>query len=259
MAIDLKDIVQYLNDVLNIDGFKDSAVAMNGLQVENNGVVTKVSVAVDGSESAIKEAIKQKADLLILHHGIFWQTMQPITGIAYRKLKLAMDHNLAIYSAHLPLDQHPKYGNNAILSRLCGLEPTLPSFSYHGNELGCRGVLEISGRELLARLEKATGKPFHAFWNHDPEQSAGDTLICSGGAGDDISAVAALGCKTYVTGEGSHWNIPIAQELGINLLLGGHYETETFGVKSLGKLLQEKFQLPYEFLDLPPHAYSLAQ
>ena len=234
--IELHTAISFLDGILSVDSIPDAPRALNGLQLENEGTVSKVAAAVDGSEKAIHAALETGADLLLLHHGIFWQPMQPITGIAYRKLKAAMDGNLAIYAAHLPLDVHPAYGNNALLAKACGLRPcSHDGLDYHGVSLGT---------------------PVQAFWKDSPEAPAGDVFICTGGAGDDLAQAAALGCRTYVTGEGSHWNIPLAQELGVNLVFGGHYFTETFGVKALGLLLKDVYGLDYTFIDLPPSAYS---
>lgn len=216
-----------------------------------------MAAAVDGSEKAIHAALETGADLLLLHHGIFWQPMQPITGIAYRKLKAAMDGNLAIYAAHLPLDVHPAYGNNALLAKACGLRPcSHDGLDYHGVSLGTHGKIS---RYMCGIGAKTGNRPRRAragLLEDSPEAPAGDVFICTGGAGDDLAQAAALGCRTYVTGEGSHWNIPLAQELGVNLVFGGHYFTETFGVKALGLLLKDVYGLDYTFIDLPPSAYS---
>lgn len=257
MSIDLHAITAFLDKTLSVDSIPDAPGAQNGLQLENGGTVSRIAVAVDGSEQAIREALERGADLLLLHHGIFWQRMQPVTGIAYRKLKTAMEGNLAIYSAHLPLDIHPVYGNNALLAKACGIRPAAPEgVDYHGVSLGTHGEFPGTCRELAQRLESAMGAPVQAFWAASPDAPAGDVFLCSGGAGDEIVQAAALGCHTYVTGEGSHWNIPLAAELGINLVYGGHYFTETFGVKALGQLLKDVYGLDYTFIDLPPAAYS---
>lgn len=257
MSTDLHAVTAFLDKALSVDSIPDAPRALNGLQLENNGSVSKIAVAVDGSEQTLRAALDMGADLLLLHHGIFWQAMQPVTGIAYRKLKMAMDGNLAIYAAHLPLDAHPVYGNNALLARACGIRPSA------GNGVDCRGVSlgtqgEFPGtcRELAERLESATGGPVQCFWTESPDAPAGNVFICSGGAGDELVQAAAHGCRTYVTGEGSHWNIPMAHELGINLVFGGHYFTETFGVKALGQLLKDVYGLDYAFIDMPPSAYS---
>lgn len=256
MSIDLYSITAFLDKILSIDAIPDSPRALNGLQLENDGTVTKVAVAVDGSEQAIRTALERGADLLLLHHGLFWQSMQPVTGIAYRKMKMAMDGNLAVYAAHLPLDIHPVYGNNALLAKACGIRSTGAGLDHHGVSLGMHGEFPGTCRELAERLETALGAPVQAFWAESPNAPAGNVFICSGGGGDELVRIASLGCLTYVTGEGSHWNIPMAGELGINLVFGGHYFTETFGVKALGQLLQDVYRLDYTFIDLPPSAYS---
>ncbi len=256
MSVELSSVVQFLNDILSVEKVPDASGAQNGLQLENNGQVTRVAVAVDGSEQTIRAALDMGADLLILHHGIFWQKMIPVTGISYRKLKMAMDGNLAIYSAHLPLDIHPVHGNNALLAKACGITPGTQGVDYHGVSLGNHGVFNGTCAELKALLEKELGVPVDAYWASSADAPAGDVFICSGGAGEEVCQVAALGCNTYVTGEGSHWTIPMAAELGINLIFGGHYHTETCGVKALGALLKETYGLDYAFIEMPPAAYS---
>lgn len=257
MSTDLHAITAFLDKTLSVDSIPDAPRALNGLQLENGGTVSHIAVAVDGSEEAIHAALDMGADLLILHHGIFWQPMQPVTGIAYRKLKAAMDGNLAIYAAHLPLDVHPVYGNNVLLAKSCGIRPgSGKGLDYHGVSLGAQGEFPGTCKELEQTLESVLGAPVQTFWADSPEAPAGNVFICSGGAGDDLVQAAALGCRTYVTGEGSHWNIPMAHELGINLVFGGHYFTETFGVKALGMLLKDVYGLDYTFIELPPSAYS---
>lgn len=254
--IELHTAISFLDGILSVNSIPDAPRALNGLQLENGGTVSKVAAAVDGSEKAIHAALETGADLLLLHHGIFWQPMQPITGIAYRKLKAAMDGNLAIYAAHLPLDVHPAYGNNA-----CWRRPRLRHVPMMGWTTAAFPSVRTENFQVHARnwsknWKPSSGAPVQAFWKDSPEAPAGDVFICTGGAGDDLAQAAALGCRTYVTGEGSHWNIPLAQELGVNLVFGGHYFTETFGVKALGLLLKDVYGLDYTFIDLPPSAYS---
>lgn len=256
MTATLNDIVSFLDKTLSVDSIPDAPGALNGLQLENDGTVTRIAVAVDGSEKTLQAALDMGADLLILHHGLFWQRMQPVTGIAYRKLKKAMDGNLAVYAAHLPLDVHSVYGNNALLAKACGLRPCGEGLDYHGVSLGTHGVFHGACRELALKLEEFIGAPVQPYWTESADAPAGDVFICSGGAGDELQQAAALGCRTYITGEGSHWNIPLANELGMNLIFGGHYFTETCGVKALGQLIKDVYGLDWAFIDLPPSAYS---
>ena len=153
MSTELHTVTAFLDGILSVDSIPDAPRALNGLQLENGGTVSRVAAAVDGSEQAIHAALDTGADLLLLHHGIFWQSMQPVTGIAYRKLKAAMDGNLAIYAAHLPLDVHPVYGNNALLAKACGIRPcSNEGLDYHGVSLGTHGDFSGTCRELPCRL-----------------------------------------------------------------------------------------------------------
>ena len=174
--IELHTAISFLDGILSVNSIPDAPRALNGLQLENGGTVSKVAAAVDGSEKAIHAALETGADLLLLHHGIFWQPMQPITGIAYRKLKAAMDGNLAIYAAHLPLDVHPAYGNNALLAKACGLQPcSHDGLDYHGVSLGTHGEFPGTCAELEQNLEIVLGAPVQAFWKDSPEAPAAPT------------------------------------------------------------------------------------
>ena len=169
MSINLSAITAFLDKTLSVDSIPDASRALNGLQLENEGAVSKIAVAVDGSEKTIHAALDLGADLLILHHGIFWQDMQPVTGISYRKLKAAMDGNLAIYSAHIPLDVHPVYGNNALLAKACGIRPAGEGLDYHGVSMGVCGEFAGTCRELAERLESVLGAPVQTFWAQSEE------------------------------------------------------------------------------------------
>lgn len=158
--IELHTAISFLDGILSVNSIPDAPRALNGLQLENGGTVSKVAAAVDGSEKAIHAALETGADLLLLHHGIFWQPMQPITGIAYRKLKAAMDGNLAIYAAHLPLDVHPAYGNNALLAKACGLRPcSHDGLDYHGVSLGTHGEFSGTCAELRKSWKPSSARP----------------------------------------------------------------------------------------------------
>lgn len=161
MSIDLQTVTAFLDGILSVDSIPDASRALNGLQLENGGAVSRVAAAVDGSEKAIHAALETGADLLLLHHGIFWQTMQPITGIAYRKLKAAMDGNLAIYAAHLPLDVHPVYGNNALLAKACGIRPcSNEGLDYHGVSLGTHGEFPARAGSWRSGWKPSSERPF---------------------------------------------------------------------------------------------------
>jgi dinuclear metal center YbgI/SA1388 family protein len=236
---------------LRIPEIPDYPQALNGLQLENSGTVTKIAAAVDACLPVIEEACATGVNLLVVHHGLFWQGAQRIEGALYRKLKLAMDHDLAIYSAHLPLDVHANLGNNALLYAALELEPEArPFFPWKGMDTGVRATVEISRDTLLARVAAATGATPH-FCPGGPAVVK-EIGVITGGAGSQIYELAATGIDTFLTGEGPHWSYTAAEELGINLIYAGHYATETFGVKALAARWAAEFPgLEISFIDHP--------
>jgi dinuclear metal center YbgI/SA1388 family protein len=245
----LKTIVAHCDKILRTREIGDYDGAANGLQVENSGAVTKIAAAVDASLATAKLAIAAKADLLIVHHGLFWTSRQPWTGKNYELLQLLAENNLAIYSSHLPLDAHPKLGNNAQLCAALGLKNLKPFFLTHGQTIGFKSQTKISRADLAEKLERATGAK--------PKIIPGGKKICekigivTGGAGGDLKIAADEGVDTFITGEGPHWTYGVAEELELNVFYGGHYATEAFGVKALAAELSRKFKLSWEFLDHP--------
>ena len=245
----LHQLVDYCNDLLRIGEIADWPNALNGLQIENSGAVTKIGATVDASTRTIDAAIERGITLLIVHHGLFWPGVQPITGGRRRMLERAFKHDLALYSAHLPLDIHSVLGNNAQLASALGFENTEPFFKQKGQCVGLKVKAQVSRAELARKLEHSLGGPVQLF-AAGSEQTQTIGLI-TGGAGSEIYAVAQEGIDTFITGEAPHWASVAAEELGVNLLLGGHYATETFGVKALAAHLSDRFDLPWEFLDCP--------
>jgi dinuclear metal center YbgI/SA1388 family protein len=247
--ISLAAIVQHCDQILRTREIGDYDGAANGLQMENSGTVTRIAATVDASLATVKLAIAAKADLLIVHHGLFWSPSHPWTGKKHELLKLLIENNLAIYSSHLPLDAHPKLGNNALLAAALGLKNLKPFFTSHGQTIGFKSQTKISRNKLAVKLECATGTK--------PKTIPGGKEICehigivTGGAGGDLKIAASEGVDTFITGEGPHWTYALAEELGVNVIYGGHYATETFGVKALAAELSKKFKVPWEFLDHP--------
>ena len=235
----LATIVNYCDQVLRTSEIGDYDGAVNGLQVENSGTVTRIAATVDASLATVKLAIAAKADLLIVHHGLFWNPAQPWTGKKYELVQLLIENKLAVYSSHLPLDAHPKFGNNAQLCAALGLRKLKPFFASHGQTIGFKSQTRISRNELAARLERATGAK--------PTILPGGKEICdcigvvTGGAGGDLKVAASEGVDTFITGEGPHWTYALAEELDLNVFYGVHYATETFGVKALAAELSKTF------------------
>jgi len=245
----LPAIINHCDKILRICDIGDYDGAVNGLQMENSGTVTRIAATVDASLATVKMAVTAKVDLLVVHHGLFWGPRQPWTGKSHELLRLLVENNLAVYSSHLPLDVHPRLGNNAVLANLLGLENMKPFFFNHGQAVGLRTRQRISRAELAKKLGRATGvKPKLIPGGKETCERIG---LITGGAGGDLKTVAAAGVDTFITGEGPHWTFAMAEELGVNVLYGGHYATETFGVKALAAALAKKFKVPWVFLDHP--------
>jgi len=245
----LAAIVKHCDRLLRTADIGDYNGAVNGLQVENAGRVTRIAAAVDASLATVKLAVQARADLLIAHHGLFWSPAHPWIGKKYELLRVLLDNNLAVYSSHLPLDAHPKLGNNAQLCAALGLKKPRPFFASHGQTIGLQAAIRIPRDELALRLAHATGSR--------PLVIPGGPGLCrrigvvTGGAGEDLALAAAEGLDTFITGEGPHWTYALAEELGVNVLYGGHYATETFGVKALAQHLSRKFSVTWTFLNHP--------
>jgi dinuclear metal center YbgI/SA1388 family protein len=249
LKVSLAAIVKHCDQILRPREIGDYDGAANGLQVENRGTVRRIAAAVDASLATAKLAIAARADLLIVHHGLFWSSRQPWTGKNYELLRLLIENNLAIYSSHLPLDAHPKFGNNAQLCAALGLRNLKPFFASHGQTIGFKSQAKISRADLALRLKRATGvKPRIIPGGKNVCEKIG---VVTGGAGGDLKLAANEGVDTFITGEGPHWTGAVAEELGLNVFYGGHYATETFGVKALAAHISQKFKLPWTFLDHP--------
>lgn len=247
----LESLLQYVDEYLSVSDHPDYSVALNGLQVGGPDEIEKIATAVDASEASIHAAAEVGADILIVHHGLFWGGLEPLTGRHFRRVSALIQRGLGLYACHLPLDSHFEIGNCALLGRALGLELEGRVGRYEGVDLGWWGRLpEPEGVGTLAtRFEKVVGTAIHTIPG-GPERV--ETVgVVTGGGGSFIADAASLGLDAFVTGEGSHHNHFDAVELGIHVLLGGHYATETFGVRALGDHLAEKFGLDVEFIDQP--------
>ena len=245
----LKTIVAHCDRILRVAEIKDFAGAANGLQMENDGRVSRIAATVDASLATVNLAIAAKADLLIVHHGLFWNMRQPWTGVNYELFRLLAENRLAVYSSHLPLDFHPKLGNNTILCAALGLKKLRPFLFKDGQAYGLQSRTKISRPALALRLQRATGEK--TLIVPGGSENCERIGIITGGAGDFLQRAAGEGVDTFITGEGPHWTYALAEELGVNVIYGGHYATETFGVKALAAHLAGKFHVPWVFLDHP--------
>jgi dinuclear metal center YbgI/SA1388 family protein len=247
--VQLESLLSYLDAYLGVAAHPDYPVALNGLQVDGPAEVRRVCAAVDASEAAITRAVQSVAQLLIVHHGLFWDGLRPVTGRRHRKLAQLIRGGVALYSVHLPLDSHAEIGNCVLLARALGLEPTARFGRYQGVELGWWGETDLGRDELIARAEGVLGGPVRAHGS-GPDRVRRVGVITGSGA-SFLEEAARLGLDTLVTGEGPHHAAIDANELGLNVIYGGHYATETFGVRALAEHVAERFGLEQEFLDLP--------
>lgn len=245
----LSEITDFLDAELRIAEIPDYPGALNGLQLENRGEVTKVAAAVDASLPVVRKAVEAGADLLVVHHGMFWQGVRPLTGAFFEKIRIAMDAGLAIYSSHLPLDVHPTFGNNALLAERLDIGGWQAFLPWKGLPVGLRSEVEMGLDELIARAEKALGGAVHVC--RGGSERVRRVGLVTGGAGSQVEEVAAAGVDVFITGEGPHWSFPLAEELGLNVIHGGHYRTETFGVRAIADELGRRFSVETEFVDHP--------
>lgn len=248
MIMKQKQILEYCEKRLNISKIKDFNGASNGLQVANNGACSHIGAAVDANIKTFEKAIEAKVDFLIVHHGLFWNGITPITGTNYKKLKLLLDHNIALYSCHLPLDGHPEIGNNACLAKELGLEIDTWPIEYEGFPIVpvCKQhtYTQDSMRLALSSFfqKKIIGLEFGP-------KNLGSIAICSGSGSAVVEQMRKHRISTLITGELKQSNFSIAQEEGLNLYLCGHYTSERVGVGILGEELGRGFGVEYSFIE----------
>ncbi|WP_412028811.1 Nif3-like dinuclear metal center hexameric protein [Deinococcus yunweiensis] len=243
------DLVAWLNDYLQVNTFKD--VSLNGLQIEGTDIIRRVAASVDTSVKTLQHAADSGADILLVHHGLFWGRPLPITGPHYQRVRTAIQADLNLYASHLPLDAHPEVGNNAMMARALSLTGTMPFGEYAGKQIGVAGELpfELSLQDFADRIQKLTGEICLVHSGGGP--TVRRVGICSGEGSDRVAEAAALGLDTLLTGEPAHKHFNDAFEYGINVVFAGHYETEVFGVRALAAKLEDHFGLPWQFLHHP--------
>ena len=242
-----EDIVNYCDQRTKISKIKDFPGSYNGLQLENSGEVLKIGAAVDAGLVPFQKAISTGIDFIITHHGLFWTPPIPLINSAYQKVKLCIDHNLAVYGSHLPLDCHPEIGNNAILAQKLQLEPIASFLPYEGVDIGLITKNTQSRKDLSNRLKSLFPMGINSmeFGSDTPSKIA----ILTGSGQSAVDKILDAGADTLITGELKQHHFNLAQELKLNLYACGHYATETFGVDALAQEVSAKFDLPYEFIE----------
>lgn len=251
----LAAIVAFLDSELRTAEIPDFDGAINGLQLANGGSVTRVAAAVDYSARAVKAALDERADLLLVHHGMFWAGARPIVDTVYEALRAAIASGLAVYSSHLPLDLHPTLGNNALLAKELGLTPELPFGRYRDIHVGVAGSADVVTAELMQRLGAVAAR--HATTLVTTPVTRGRRtrrwamLSGSGASSSTLAEAAAIGADTLIVGEGPHHTAVAAMDAGLCIAYAGHYATETFGVQAVARAIEDRFDIPWVFLDLP--------
>ncbi len=252
--VKLESIVEYLDTYLDIPAHPDYRTALNGLQVAapESRPVRHIAAAVDASEATIARALEERADLLLVHHGLFWSGLTPLTGRHYRRVRALIDGGLALYSAHLPLDGHAELGNGVLLARALELEDLEPFGRYEGASVGWlgRASASLTADDLAERVSAAVGGGRVQLVAGGPERIE-HVAVVTGGGGSFVGEAARAGADALVTGEGSHHTFVDAHELGVHLLYAGHYATETFGVQALARHLADRFGVTWTFVDHP--------
>jgi dinuclear metal center YbgI/SA1388 family protein len=241
----LQELVDYCDQRTRRAAFKDAPAAFNGLQVANNGRVTKIGAAVDAGVVPFQKAVAAGIDFLIVHHGMYWDMPRPLTGPIYDRVATLIKGNCALYSNHLPLDGHPELGNNALLARQLDLAPTRPFLVRDGEAIGWIAEHKETRAELKARLQKLYPRVIAIECGSERPAAV---AFCSGGGNSALPDLPREGVDTLVTGELREEWFNYAQEQKLNLYLCGHYATEVHAVKALAAELSAKFGLPWKFI-----------
>jgi dinuclear metal center YbgI/SA1388 family protein len=245
MPATLADLANYCDARTRRTAYKDYPNAFNGLQVANDGGVTRIGAAVDAGAVPFRKAVAAGIDFLIVHHGMYWDMPRPLTGSAYDRVATLIKGNCALYSNHLPLDGHPEIGNNALLARQLGLEPSRPFMIRDGEPIGWIAPASCDREGLHSKLAALYPRMIAIECGSAAPREIG---FCSGGGNSAMPELQAAGIDTLVTGELSEHNFNLAQENRLNLYLCGHYATEVHGIRALAAELSAKFNLPWEFI-----------
>ena len=245
------DIVAFLDELLDVQRFSD--LGPNGLQVPGSTEVTTVVTGVSAQRELFERAIEHQAELVLVHHGVLWDFEPRRIGRAQAtRLRLLLANDVALAGYHLPLDAHPEHGNNALLAQALGATACAPAFPFKGEPIGAVARFEPDGvpaRELFERIAQATDRAPLVF-DAGPERIR--TLgIVSGSAANSLQEAIDLGLDAFLTGEPKEHVMAQARESGIHFIAAGHYATETFGIRRLGELVEQRFGVRHVFVDIP--------
>lgn len=247
-------LAAYLDELLGSANTPDYPNAVNGLQLENRSIIRGIAAAVDFSTRAVEGAIESGANFLIVHHGMFWGGLTPISGPAYRILRLLIENDIAVYSSHLPLDRHPTLGNNVLLAEQLGLTPNGVFGRFEEIFIGVSGDSDIDTASLIESARVfANGYGEIRTSRILPGRRTRRWAICTGAgaSAETLNEASAAGIDTLIVGEGPHWTAIHAEEHDLAIIYAGHYATETIGVRALARHLAEKYKLPWTFVSAP--------
>jgi dinuclear metal center YbgI/SA1388 family protein len=249
------ELAARLDEMLRVGGHPDYERALNGLQFDHRGPVRRVAAAVDVSQRTITEAAARRANFLIVHHGLFWEGARRVVGATYVRTRALIEHDIALYAAHLPLDSHPELGNNALLSRELGLEGSGPFATFLGVPIGMQGTADVSTASLLSMADafsRRHGGVARAS-RFDADRRTQRWAICTGAgaSSETLREAEEAGVDTLIVGEGPHHTAVEAPERGIVVIYAGHYATETLGVAAVAERIAGESGLPWEFVDAP--------
>ena len=255
MTVALESITRYADELLESDNTGDYPNALNGLQLENRSPITGIAAAVDFSSRSIQGAVATNSNFLLVHHGMYWGGLEKLTGAAYRRVQKLIESDIAVYASHLPLDRHPTLGNNVLLARELGLEPTGGFARFENFFIGVSGESDIE-TSVLARRARQFAAAQDGDVRVSPSRQGRMTkrwAICTGAgaARDTLREASSMGVDTLIVGEGPHWTAVQADENDLVIIYAGHYATETLGVRALAQHLAERFNLPWHFVSAP--------
>jgi dinuclear metal center YbgI/SA1388 family protein len=254
-AISIRVLASHLDEYLHVQSVPDYAPALNGLQLSHEGPVRRIAAAVDVSMRAIDGAIAERANVLLVHHGMFWAGPERISGPYYNRVRKLIGDDVAVYAAHLPLDVHAVHGNSRLLAAELELTPSAAFAEHEGVHCGVSGVSDLDTAALRDRFRAFSRKygcdvrTTHFEAGHRTRRWA----ICTGSGAnfETLREASAAGVDTLLVGEGPHWTAVDAPERGLVIMYGGHYATETLGVCSLAAYVERQFGVPWTFIAAP--------
>ena len=247
----LKELDSYFRSFLAIDDLAGTDISLNGVQVENTADITCIAFAVDACLEVFRRAKEAGAQMVFVHHGLFWGHEQTVTGSHYQRLKFLMENNMALYAAHLPLDIHPELGNNVSLAEAAGLADLKPFGKFRGIDVGVKGTFKepVTTEQVLANLGYDRAELL-ACLSFGKEKNLTGAVITGGGE-HDVSDAIDEDVDLYITGDAAHVVYHTCLENKINMISAGHYRTEVYGVQNVAKKVSDELALKTIFIDVP--------